>query len=166
MKLKDYGIKPPTAALGAIGTQKRDGRLLFADRRAPEVVTSSNMLRRTFLQFSLALRKERLDRVEAILKEATDSGSVLLGVRLGAARQGRAPLGMSARRARPIPSILLASITKPMTVAGVMVLADRGELKLSDPGAQIHPRVPRRRPRRRADPPSAHPHLRASRHAA
>jgi CubicO group peptidase (beta-lactamase class C family) len=90
------------------------------------------MLRRLFLQFSLALRKDRLDKVEAILKEATDSGAITSASAL--VRQGKDEHRWVAGKTRAAePVYLLASITKPMTVAGVMVLADRGEVKLNDP---------------------------------
>ena len=90
------------------------------------------MFRRTFLQLSLALRKDRLDRIETILKTAVDSGSVHSASAL--VRQGteeRRWVVGKVRAAEPI--FLLASITKPMTVTGVMILADRGEIRLSDP---------------------------------
>jgi len=84
------------------------------------------------MQLSLALRKERLDKVDAILKAATASGSVLSASAL--VRQGKDERRWVVGKTRKAdPVYLLASITKPMTVAGVMVLVDRGEVKLADP---------------------------------
>ncbi len=90
------------------------------------------MFRRTFLQLSLALKRDRLDQVESILKQATDSGAVLSASAL--VRQGKDERRWVMGKTRAAdPVYLLASITKPMTVTGVMVLADRGEIKLADP---------------------------------
>jgi len=90
------------------------------------------MLRRTFLQLSLALRQDRLDKVEAILKGAADSGEVLSASAL--VRQGKDERRWVVGKTRAKdPVYLLASITKPMTATAVMILADRGELKLTDP---------------------------------
>ena len=96
------------------------------------------MLRRTFVQLALALRKQKLDRVEEILQQAADTGAVLSASAL--VRQGRDEHRWIVGKTRAAdPVYLLASITKPMTAAGVMVLADRGELKLSDP---VHKFIP------------------------
>ncbi len=96
------------------------------------------MLRRTFVQLSLALRKQKLDRVEAILKDAAESGSVLSASAL--VRQGKDEHRWVVGKTRAAdPIYLLASITKPMTAAGVMVLADRRELHLTDPVRKFIP---------------------------
>ena len=96
------------------------------------------MFRRTFLQLSLALRKDRLDQVEQILKTATESGSVLSATAV--ARQGKDERRWVFGKTRAAdPVYLLASITKPMTVTGLMVLVDRGEVKLGDPVRKFIP---------------------------
>lgn len=65
------------------------------------------------------------------------------GAVLGASfdiRSGNRTYGRSFGTAASTDSIfLLASITKPMTAAGVMLLADRGELKLADPARRFIP---------------------------
>lgn len=98
------------------------------------------MLRREFLPLLFAaLRKDRLDRVPEILKAATDSGSLLSAtalVRQGSTPEHRWVFGKT--RAKD-PVYLLASITKPMTATAVMVLADRGELKLTDKVSRFLP---------------------------
>ena len=84
------------------------------------------------MQISLALRKERLDQVEAILKNAVDSGSVHSASAL--VRQGKVERRWVMGKTRAAdPVYLLASITKPMTVTSVLVLVERGEVRLSDP---------------------------------
>ncbi len=96
------------------------------------------MLRRTFLQVSLALRKDRLDKVQAILEEATGTGSITSASAI--VRQGKDERRWTLGKTRAAdPVFLLASITKPMTVTGVMVLADRGDLALSDPVRKFIP---------------------------
>lgn len=96
------------------------------------------MLRRSFLQALCALRKDRLDRIPEILKAATDSGSVLSCTAV--VRQGSAAHQWSFGKTRAAdPVYLLASITKPMTATAVMILADRGELKLTDKVSKFIP---------------------------
>jgi CubicO group peptidase (beta-lactamase class C family) len=90
------------------------------------------MLRRTFLaQFALALRREKLDQAEQMLKDAAIAGKVAAaacGVRMGSHTSLWA-----VGQAQQDTVFLLASITKPMTATGVMALSDRGHLKLGDP---------------------------------
>ncbi len=96
------------------------------------------MLRRTFMQLSLALRKDRLDKVGEILKGAADSGAVRSASAL--VRQGKDTRRWVVGKTNATdPVYLLASITKPMTVTGVMILADRGEVKLDDPVRKFIP---------------------------
>ncbi|MFA6107965.1 MAG: serine hydrolase domain-containing protein [Candidatus Latescibacterota bacterium] len=66
-----------------------------------------------------------------IIQGQIDSG--VLAAAVLQVRRGRETFRQSFGRAQDADAIfLLASITKPMTAAGVMVLADRGELRLSD----------------------------------
>ena len=79
----------------------------------------------------VTVRTEPLDRAARILEQAAASGDVraaVLDVRRGTFRYSRA-FG----QARTETVFLLASISKPMTAAGVMVLVDRGKVALSDP---------------------------------
>jgi len=75
---------------------------------------------------------------EAVLREATSSGgmdSATLAVRDAKSRY-RGAFGNSS----DVDDVfLIASITKPMTAVGLMLLADRGELKLSDPAMKFLP---------------------------
>lgn len=91
------------------------------------------ILRRSVLQMPLlALRKDRLDRIPAILKAATDSGEVRSATAL--VRQGKAEhRWVFTKSGAADPVYLLASITKPMTVAGAMILVERGEIKVDAP---------------------------------
>ena len=96
------------------------------------------MERRAFLAGGLAASASRafarngLEAAVGLVSRAVDSGRVL-----GAAldlRSGGSEFRKSFGAARAADSVfLLASITKPMTVAGAMLLADRGELKPADP---------------------------------
>ena len=45
-------------------------------------------------------------------------------------------------KAKPDSMFLLGSITKPLTAAAVMVLVDRGEVKLSDAAVKVLPASP------------------------
>lgn len=96
------------------------------------------MLRRCFLQVLCALRKDRLDRIPEILKAATGSGAVLSATAV--VRQGSAAHQWVFGKTRAAdPVYLLASITKPMTATAVMVLADRGQLRLTDKVSKFIP---------------------------
>jgi beta-lactamase class C len=96
------------------------------------------MTRRDLLGgMALALRRDRLDEAIALVRKAAASGEVrwaALDVRQGSFRQS---LGFGKAEADTV--FILASISKPMTVTGVMVLADRGELQLSDPVRKFIP---------------------------
>jgi CubicO group peptidase (beta-lactamase class C family) len=98
------------------------------------------MLRRVFLAggVSVALNQGRLAEAVALIEKATGNGEVAaasLHVRQGGFTLSRG----FGRAGSPEAVFLLASITKPMTVSGVMILADRGELALSDPVRKFIP---------------------------
>ena len=91
------------------------------------------MLRRTFLfQISAALRRGSMDeafRAMDDLTRAADVAAACLSVRRGVSVQQH-----WCGKARSADTVfLLASITKPMTATGLMVLVDRREISLSDP---------------------------------
>ena len=96
------------------------------------------MLRRTFLtRLTFALRQNDLDRAQALLNAAAKRGEVTyIAARV---HQSRGEHAWAAGKATGGTVFLLASITKPMTAAGVMILADRGELKLEDPVRKFIP---------------------------
>jgi CubicO group peptidase (beta-lactamase class C family) len=78
------------------------------------------------------LREDKLEEASALIERAVASGDVsaaTLTVRRGA-NSFRRHYG-AADSADTI--FLIASITKPMTATGIMVLADRGKLSLKDP---------------------------------
>lgn len=89
------------------------------------------MRRRNFISGSvaLALKKSSLEEAAALVERATSTGEVsaaALHVHQGAFTLSRA----FGRAANPDSIFLLASISKPMTATGVMLLADRGQLSL------------------------------------
>lgn len=91
------------------------------------------MTRRELLSsFALAMQRARFGAAVALVEKAVAAGSVAaagLYIRQGAFAVDRG-LG---KAAGPGTVFLLASITKPMTAAGLMILADRGQVSLSDP---------------------------------
>ncbi|MBS1877403.1 MAG: beta-lactamase family protein [Acidobacteria bacterium] len=97
------------------------------------------MTRRDWIgQLMLSLRPDRLDDAARAIGERVASGyleAAVLAVRGGKSEYVRA-FG-KARTPRAV--FLLASITKPMTAAGVMLLADRRELSLDDPVSRFIP---------------------------
>ncbi len=102
------------------------------------------MLRRRFLStvwaapVLAALRQEKIDEAEELVSKHVSSGAVhraVLHVRRGN-RTHRGRFNLPADRAG---IFLLASISKPMTAAGVMLLADRGELALDDKARKFIP---------------------------
>jgi len=98
------------------------------------------MLRREFLggALALALKRDRLDAATAMLDKATASGyfsAASLHVKQGSTELSRA----FGKVAGPDTPFLLASISKPMTATAVMILSDRGQLKLSDPVRKFIP---------------------------
>lgn len=85
-----------------------------------------------------ALREQRLLRAARLIEQAAASGDVRAAVLN--VRQGRFSFSRAFGAARNQGTIfLLASVSKPMTAAGVMLLADRRELALTDP---VHKFIP------------------------
>ena len=85
-----------------------------------------------------ALRTDKLDEAAEMIAKAAGQG-VLRAASLHV-RQGSRTFRRAFGEARtPEAVFLLASITKPMTATGLMVLADRGELALSDPVRKFIP---------------------------
>lgn len=87
---------------------------------------------------ALALQRGRLEDAVRLLDKHTTSGDVAaasLYVKRGSEvfqrAFGKAPDQQAV--------FLLASITKPMTVAGLMILVDRGEVRLTDPVQRFIP---------------------------
>ena len=106
------------------------------------------MRRRTFLSLTTSaalsrplfasLERAKLDQAAAFLRKWVDDGKLrAAGLHV---RQGSYTFRRVFGEAKtPDTIFLLASITKPMTAVGMMALADRGELKLSDP---VHKFIP------------------------
>lgn len=85
-----------------------------------------------------ALREQRVSQAAQLIAQATASGDVRAAVL--DVRQGKFSFSRAFGEARNMETVfLLASISKPMTAAGVMLLADRGELALTDP---VHKFIP------------------------
>jgi CubicO group peptidase (beta-lactamase class C family) len=81
---------------------------------------------------AMSLKQDRLEEAAALIKKSTESGEVSAASLY--VRQREAVFQRAFGRAHdPASVFLLASITKPMTAIAVMVLADRGQLALSDP---------------------------------
>ena len=86
----------------------------------------------------MSLKQDRLEQAAALIKKSTDSGEVSAASLY--VRQGDFVFQRAFGRSHdPEDVFLLASITKPMTAIGVMILADRGQLALSDP---VHKYIP------------------------
>lgn len=81
---------------------------------------------------------DRMQTATQIIQKQIDAGvleSAVLHV-----RRGQETFQQAFGRAKDADAIfLLASITKTMTAAGVMVLVDRGELRLSDKAMKFIP---------------------------
>jgi CubicO group peptidase (beta-lactamase class C family) len=97
------------------------------------------MTRREWLASAVAtLRRPRLDEAARLIEGQVRSGDVraaVLDVRRGAFSFAR-----EFGEARGVNTVfVLASISKPMTATGVMALADRHELALSDPVRKFIP---------------------------
>jgi beta-lactamase class C len=93
----------------------------------------SAVTRRELLSGSLAfaLQQGGIEQAIQLLMKNTGSGHIAAAVLY--VKQGRDVLQRAFGKAPdPQAVFLLASITKPMTVTGLMVLADRGEVRLSD----------------------------------
>jgi CubicO group peptidase (beta-lactamase class C family) len=102
------------------------------------------MTRRTLLfgSAALALRQGKLDEAVRLIEAKTATGEVAAAVlHVQSNAQGG---GIDLKRAfgkaqSPNAVFLLASITKPMTCAAVMKLADRKELSIDDPAQKFLP---------------------------
>lgn len=90
------------------------------------------MTRRTWmLAMMAALRRDKVDEAAARIERAAASGDVSAAALL--VRQGKTEVLRGFGKARgPGEVFLLASITKPMTAAGVMKLVERGQVSLAD----------------------------------
>jgi CubicO group peptidase (beta-lactamase class C family) len=93
------------------------------------------MQRREFLMGALAapLKQDRIHQAVAVIHEKTASREVSEAGLL--VRQA----GSTAASVKPDRVFLLASITKPMTATAVMILSDRGQLRIEDP---VHKFIP------------------------
>ena len=125
----------------------------YGSQKGQPIVLSSAtigapMQRRTFLSVTTSaalspplfasLERTRLDQAATFLRKWVDDGKLYaaaLHVRQGSYTFRR----VFGEAKTPDTIFLLASITKPMTAVGMMVLADRGELKLEDP---VHKFIP------------------------
>lgn len=92
------------------------------------------MTRRDLLSGSLALalRKGATDEAARLI-EARVQSSEVAGAALHVSNEGKPFERAFGKAASPEAVFLIASITKPMAVTAVMLMADRGELKLTDP---------------------------------
>jgi beta-lactamase class C len=92
------------------------------------------MTRRELLSGSLALalRRGATEEAAQLIDERVRSGEVAAAV-LHVRSAGKIFERAFGKARRPDAVFLIASITKPMTVTAVMLMADRGELKLTDP---------------------------------
>lgn len=77
------------------------------------------------------MREDRIDRAQTLISQLTETGAV--GAAALLIRHGDVELTRGFGRAETDTVFLLASITKPMTATGVLVLRDRGEIALDDP---------------------------------
>lgn len=89
------------------------------------------------LPLGAALDDKNLSAAEKIIRAHVESG------RLKAAalrvQEGRTEVFARSFGVDPDAIFLIASITKPMTVTGLMLLADRGELRIGDPVMKFIP---------------------------
>ena len=80
---------------------------------------------------NMAMRGQRVEQAAELVERAAASGDIRAAVL--DVRQGEFKYARAFGEARGTHTVfLLASITKPMTAMGVMVLAERGALALSD----------------------------------
>src|ERR1041384_1288461 len=93
------------------------------------------MQRRDFLLGAMAapMNQSRLDQARALIAQKTASKEVAEAALL--VRQG----GRALASIQPDRVFLLASITKPMTATAVMILCDRGRVRLEDPVRKFIP---------------------------
>jgi len=107
------------------------------------------MKRRHFLQCGLAaafgtplwaaLRREQLDEAVSVLAKAVDDGQVHAAV-LHASQRGTQLTRHFGKAESADAMFLLGSISKPICVAALMTLFDRGEFRLDDPLTKFVPR--------------------------
>lgn len=99
------------------------------------------MLRRDFIRGSAglaALQRSTLDEAAGLIRQSVDSGEVR-AASLHVRQQSYTFRRTFGEAKTPDAIFLIASITKPMTATGVMVLADRGEVALADPVRKFIP---------------------------
>lgn len=97
------------------------------------------MFRRDFVTGMLfAMRKDRLDNAQSLIRNLTQTGEVASAALL--VRQGSFELVHGFGKAYATTPFLLASITKPMTASAVLLLRDRGELALDQPVRKYLPK--------------------------
>ena len=91
------------------------------------------MLRRHLLTGSLgfALKSGALEQAELLIEQRVRSGEVEAAV-LHLRDAGKTHERAFGKAATPEAVFLIASITKPMTATAVMLMADRGQLRLTD----------------------------------
>jgi CubicO group peptidase (beta-lactamase class C family) len=87
---------------------------------------------------SVELRQGKLDAAAALIEKATVGGEVSAAA-LHVRRRGLTFERAFGLARDPEAVFLLASITKPMTATGVMILVERGRLSLSDPVCKFIP---------------------------
>lgn len=84
------------------------------------------------------LKRDKLDSAVALIKKSVDAGQV--GAAALEVRQGSFVFERCFGKAKTQDSVfLLASITKPMTATGMMVLVDRKAVSLADPVRKFIP---------------------------
>lgn len=84
------------------------------------------------------LKRDKLDNAAAVIRKTVDSGEV--GAAALEVRQGGFVYARCFGKAKTQDSVfLLASITKPMTATGMMVLVDRKMVALTDPVRKFIP---------------------------
>lgn len=99
-----------------------------ADEPSPEAETAAG------------LDTEPLEQASALIEEQVGAGKLVAATL--AVRRGDHGFRRAFGKARSEDAVfLIASISKPMTAAGVMVLADRGALTLSDPANKFLPEL-------------------------
>ena len=85
-----------------------------------------------------AVARDAMAEAKALIERHVASGAVS-GAVLDVRREARTTSYSFGSAANADAIFLLASISKPMTAAGVMLLADRGELRLADPVKRFIP---------------------------
>ena len=87
----------------------------------------------------LAVNRDKIEQASALIDKHTSSGEIAYAAVL-IRQAGKDLLRRSYGKAKsPDTVFLLASITKPMTATGFMILVDRGQVSLSDPVRKFIP---------------------------